>query len=191
MANLYERNGRIPENWLLNFTQAQTNGSKKPQQPIDVLCRIFPHKKRNVLELILQGCGGDTVQAIEQVIATQRQEDKPGNGLMFPGVTHSPLGHNIQSSIFKSAFSPHPSLTAASTLNSMRYAWGNTTGRGLAMAAMPYPHLLPGLSMGSAFPYSPLGSHSDKLSPYSMYPFWTGKPFPTKEVDKSPGCVSD
>ncbi|WAR23508.1 DMTA2-like protein [Mya arenaria] len=189
IASLYDRNGRISENWLLNFAQAP-HGTKKTQQPLDILCRIFPHKKRTILEMILQGCGGDTVQAIEQVMATQRQEEKSNGGLIYPGVSHAPLGNHLQNPVFKSAFSPIPSLTAASTLNSMRYAWGNAAGRGLAMA-MPYSHLFPGLSMGSSFAYNPLGTSSDKISPYSMYPFWTGKPFPTKEVEKTSGCISD
>ena len=72
-----ERNGRVPENWLLNFA----NASKKQQQPVDMLCRIFPHKKRNVLELMLQGCGGDCVAAIEQILSTQREEEGSERGL--------------------------------------------------------------------------------------------------------------
>ena len=152
-----------------------------------MLCKIFPHKKRNVLELILQGCGGDTVQAIEQVLSTQREEEK--NGLHIPGaLPHPPVASPLQNPVFKSAFSPISTLGAANTLNSIRYAWGGA-GRGLALA-MPYPHLLPGLSMGS-LGYNSYGAVADKISPYSMYPFWTGKPFASKEVDKIPGCNGD
>ncbi|KAL4236545.1 Doublesex- and mab-3-related transcription factor A2 [Mactra antiquata] len=188
MAAFYERNGRFSENWVLNLTQ---NSTKKQQQPIDMLCRIFPQKKRNVLELILQGCGGDTVQAIEQVLTTQREEEKSNNSIVYPtNPAYPSIGNPLQSSVFKSAFSPISSLSAANTLNTMRYAWGGAAGRGLAMA-MPYSHLLPGLSVGPTFGYGPLASGGDKLSPYSVYPFWTGKTFPTKEVEKTSGCVNE
>ncbi|GAB6031074.1 Doublesex- and mab-3- transcription factor A2 [Chamberlinius hualienensis] len=36
--------------------------------PIDILMGIFPHKKRHLLELVLQGCNGDLVQAIEELL---------------------------------------------------------------------------------------------------------------------------
>ncbi|XP_023810346.1 doublesex- and mab-3-related transcription factor A2 [Oryzias latipes] len=35
---------------------------------IDILTRVFPSHKRSVLELVLQGCGKDVVQAIEQIL---------------------------------------------------------------------------------------------------------------------------
>ena len=184
----YDRTGRLAETWFNSFTH---NSPKKCHQPLDVLCRIFPHKKRTVLDLILRGCGGDTVQAIEQVLTTQTQEEKVANGLMYPSASTAPLAtSHLQSSVLKSAFSPIPSFSAANTLNTMRYAWGGAAGRNLAMT-MPYSHLFPGLSMGSTFSYSPLATQSDKLSPYSMYPFWAGKPFPSKEVEKTSGCISD
>ena len=171
---------KLTENWVLNLAQ---NTSKK-QLPIDVLCRIFPSKKKSVLELVLQGCGGDTVQAIEQVLATQREEEKVKGGMMPNPISHAPLGSHVQNPMFKSAFSPISSFSAASSLNSIRYAWGGATGRGLALA-MPYPHLLPGLSMGSTLGYHTVGNGADKISPYSMYPFWTGKPYASKELDKA------
>lgn len=188
LTTFYDRNGRLSENWVLNLAQ---NSSKKQQHPLDMLCRIFPHKKRNVLELILQGCGGDTVQAIEQVLTTQREEEKTATSLMYPSNPSYPgLPNPLHNSVFKSAFSPISTLSAANTLSTMRYAWGGAAGRGLAMT-MPYSHLIPGLSMGPSFGYGAVGTSGDKLSPYSMYPFWTAKPFSTKDGDKSSGCVSD
>lgn len=187
IATFYDRNGKLSENWFHSFAH---NAPRKNQQPIDVLCRIFPHKKRSVLDLILRSCGGDTVQAIEQVLATQAQEEKSTNGLVYPGTSPGPLTNHLQSSVLKSAFSPIPSLSAANTLNSMRYTWGGAASRGLAMT-MPYSHLLPGFSMGAAFGYNPLGPQTDKVTPYSMYPFWAGKTFASKDVDKTSGCVSD
>lgn len=187
LASPYDRNGRLSEYWMNGFSH---NGQKKSHQPIDVLCRLFPHKKRNVLDLILRGCGGDTVQAIEQILTTQTQDEKVASGFVYPGTSPAPLTNPLQSSVLKSAFSPIPSLSAANTLTNMRYAWGGAASRNLAMA-MPYSHLFPGLSMGSTFGYSPPATQSDKLTPYSMYPFWTGKPFTSKEAEKTSGCVSD
>ncbi|XP_005096931.1 doublesex- and mab-3-related transcription factor A2 [Aplysia californica] len=47
---------------------AATAGGMGRRSPLDMLCRVFPHMKRSVLQLILQGCHNDMVQAIEQVL---------------------------------------------------------------------------------------------------------------------------
>ena len=174
----------LPENWVLNLAQ---NSSKK-QDPVELLCKIFPHKKRNVLELILQGCGGDTVQAIEQVLTTQREEEKNTNGLAHPGLPLPPFNPHLHNSVFKSAFSPTTSLSAASHLNALRYGMGgHYVSRNLALS-LPYPHFLPGLSVGTAIG----GTTDDKVTSYSMYPFWHGKPpYPGKDVGKTPSCLGD
>lgn len=35
---------------------------------LDLLAKLFPHKKRSVLELVLRRCGDDLVKAIEQCV---------------------------------------------------------------------------------------------------------------------------
>nr|QDF82057.1 Dmrt1 [Sinohyriopsis cumingii] len=181
-------NGRVSDNWVFNLA---TNSSKR--QPIDILCRIFPHKKRNVLELILQGCGGDTLQAIEQVLNTQSDTERistDGLRSVSENYPNQQLASHFNSSLFKSAFSPISPFGGATSLNSIRYAWGGSAGRGLALA-MPYPPIIPGLSMPSAVGYTGMASSDAKLSPYNMYPFWTGRSFLSKENDKPAGCIGD
>lgn len=42
---------------------------RKPPSPVEVLSKVFPSHKENVLELVLKGCSGDIVQAIECILA--------------------------------------------------------------------------------------------------------------------------
>ena len=41
----------------------------RPPHPIELLSKVFPFHKENVLELVLKGCSGDVVQAIECILA--------------------------------------------------------------------------------------------------------------------------
>ncbi|NWH75197.1 DMTA2 factor, partial [Piaya cayana] len=49
----------------------------RQRTPLDILTRVFPAHKRGVLELVLQGCGGDVVQAIEQILNNRGPDKGP------------------------------------------------------------------------------------------------------------------
>ncbi|KAF0042158.1 doublesex- and mab-3-related transcription factor A2 [Scophthalmus maximus] len=52
-----------------------SSAASRHMNAIDILTRVFPSHKRSVLELVLQGCGKDVVQAIEQIL---NNSDAPG-----------------------------------------------------------------------------------------------------------------
>jgi len=164
------------------------------RQPIEMLCRIFPHMKRSVLQLILQGCGGDVVQSIEHILNSNGDGHSlatsiPTSSLITP---HGVSASLANSSAFRSAFSPiSTTLANAHSLSSMRYAWGGMGGRGLALA-MPYPSVIPGLTMGSSYPgYAGLtGEGASKPFHYAMYPCCPPKPFTSPSSEKT-GCIGE
>ncbi|XP_061743863.1 doublesex- and mab-3-related transcription factor A2 [Nerophis ophidion] len=45
-----------------------SSAASRHMHAIDILTRVFPSHKRSVLELVLQGCGKDVVQAIEHIL---------------------------------------------------------------------------------------------------------------------------
>nr|WJJ61473.1 DMRT3 [Andrias davidianus] len=76
---------------------------KANRPPLEVLKKIFPNQKPTVLELILKGCGGDLVGAVEVLlssrssIAGDRTSTEP-EGLVLPSNGH----------IFEHALSSYP-----------------------------------------------------------------------------------
>ena len=164
--------------------------------PIDMLCRVFPHMKRSVLQLIIQGCNGDVVQAIEQVLNNHNTDHSPGSmppapglsppeglGLAAAGVSHRPYMTSaspvISSNGIKSAFSPITSLASAASVaaaaaasNPLRYAYPPAAAaRGLALA-MPYPPgFMPNLaSLGYSYAAGGLAAAQKGSLPYPLCP---------------------
>nr|AEK27010.1 doublesex and mab-3 related transcription factor-like protein [Sinohyriopsis schlegelii]QDQ19190.1 Dmrt A2-2 [Sinohyriopsis cumingii] len=168
------------ENYVLNLA---TNSCKR--QSIDRMCRIFPHMKRNMLELILQACGGDTIRAIEQILHTKNEEERTtSNRALYASTSYSDQQlSDLNFSILKSAFSPVPSPGAVGALNSGGYTWGGYVGRSLALA-MPYLPLTHRISMSSVSGFNGISSSSNKLTPHNMYPFWTGQSYVGKDGEK-------
>ncbi|XP_059151585.1 doublesex and mab-3 related transcription factor 3, truncated-like [Physella acuta] len=57
---------------------AETGSHQRPTayrpgrlSPLEILERVFPHQRKSVLELVLQGCNGDLVKAIEHFLSAQ------------------------------------------------------------------------------------------------------------------------
>lgn len=127
--------------------------SANKRSPLNMLCRVFPHMKRGVLQLILQGCNNDMVQAIEQVLnnhntGTVTSDLRTGHSASpislplsgigvgaalgalqagLPDTSFFPQAYippTFGSTPFKSAFSPISSPPTAH-LNSIRYTYGS------------------------------------------------------------------
>ncbi|XP_077573835.1 doublesex- and mab-3-related transcription factor A2 [Stigmatopora nigra] len=72
--------------------EASPSPSSRQTHALDILSRVFPSHKRSVLELVLQGCGKDVVQAIEQILNNPAQagqhkaaaSDEPWGGDRVP-----------------------------------------------------------------------------------------------------------
>lgn len=135
------------------------SAASRHMNAIDILTRVFPSHKRSVLELVLQGCGRDVVQAIEQILNNKAGSeeswaaDKALQGAQLPPSSAAPptrpLLPGAMTLSTRSAFSPlqpnaphfgaDPSsypLGAPLGLNPLRLAY-SAHSRGLAFMA-PY-----------------------------------------------------
>ncbi|XP_068683748.1 doublesex- and mab-3-related transcription factor A2-like [Montipora foliosa] len=94
---------------------------------MNLLTRLFPEQKRNVLELILKGCGGDVIQTIETVLPSHEEALARGQMLasvqrgLFPGPpppfsysAFTPLSPTIPHGIPLSAVDYHAASKCAS-----------------------------------------------------------------------------
>ena len=58
-------------------SESPGSGRKLHPDPLGLLIRAFPSQCRSVLELVLQGCGGNVVQAIECLLQNQEKKQLP------------------------------------------------------------------------------------------------------------------
>ncbi|KAJ8408446.1 hypothetical protein AAFF_G00258600 [Aldrovandia affinis] len=86
-----------------------SSAASKQMNAIDILTRVFPSHKRSVLELVLQGCGKDVVQAIEQILNNSGQPKAPDEAWTAERM--------LQSVQPPSASAPRPLLPGAMTLS--------------------------------------------------------------------------
>lgn len=120
-----------------------TNGEGKVMSTSDhgrymnILTRLFPEQKRNVLELILKGCGGDVIQTIETVLPSHEEALARGQLLagvprgLFPGPP-PPSGY--------SAFSPlSPTIPHGIPLSAVEYHAASKCASGQCPGCVYYP----------------------------------------------------
>lgn len=148
---------------MFTDTEALDKDAANYQSSLGMLCRVYPHMKRRVLQLILQGCRGDVIQAIEQVKKTHGDAASAQNKQeMMPCLDFSFMSPN------RSAFSP---LMTSLGLNPafLRYAaYANAAAAGLAASpTTPFPTMLsnalPPISSAAAL-YPTLSGSADSTS---------------------------
>ncbi|KAF5912834.1 hypothetical protein HPG69_007826 [Diceros bicornis minor] len=165
--------------WARDFTATRASlpaVSPRPRDPLDILTKIFPSYRRSRLEVILQFCKGDVVQAIEQVLNGKEHKPDPrdlassgelentafqkASNFSFAGIGFGTLGN-------KSAFSPLQttspyggdsslySLNPRLGISPLRLAY-SSPGRGLSGFMSPYltPGLVPALPFRPALDYA-------------------------------------
>lgn len=203
------------------LTSSPSSGKKTP---LDMLCRVFPHMKRGILQVVLQSCNNDLVQAIEQILNNHGGNGVRNNSFLtgnanssvsfplstanlgstfsalqsgFPGTGFLPqayLPSTLGPPTLKSAFSPISSPPTAH-LNSIRYTYSaapGTRAAGLATAlAIPYPPLLPSLTLGSGYAYSSL-SNANKVLHYAIScSCCPPKSYTSPAGEKAAGCMGN
>ncbi|TSL54325.1 Doublesex- and mab-3-related transcription factor A2 [Bagarius yarrelli] len=130
--------------------------SGREHEPAEVLKKIFPHLKQDVLESALSACTGDIVKAIEMLLASKRGRcaDEPDE-LLTENKTTAQRPHALQLPASKSAFSPlHSSavkplgsdgfcgLSPCFGISPLRVAY---SGSGGALPSFISPYLTSGL----------------------------------------------
>lgn len=75
--------------------------------PMELLIRLFPTQKRSVLELILKGCHGNVLQAIECILPSHEKALAAQRGLE-PSVHHYPPQMNPYPSMHSALFAHQP-----------------------------------------------------------------------------------
>jgi len=168
-----------------------TLGTRPYQRPPgELLARIFPGHKPAVLELILRGCGGDLVSAIEVLLASQGGSHHPGDLHKLPMPTITAPSMVTLPMPPPPPGPPPPSLLSAWSLGSAFKAPGSARLPPLTAPPGPLPlpppappalrYPLPALRPGPLAPFSPgelalwssvaLHPHPFRGSPYVLPP---------------------
>lgn len=87
---------------------ARSVSSGREREPVEVLMKIFPHVKQDVLESALSTCSGDIVKAIEMLLASKegQEADEPDAPLTENTAAVLQQSHTLHLPTSKSAFSP-------------------------------------------------------------------------------------
>lgn len=135
---------------------ARPASSGREREPVEVLMKIFPHVKQDVLESALSACTGDIVKAIEMVLASKegRCADEPDAPLtentaaaQWPRALHLPASKSAFSPLQSSTVKPFGSeslygLSPCFGINPLRVAY---SGSGGALPSFISPYLTSGL----------------------------------------------
>ncbi|XP_010784292.1 doublesex- and mab-3-related transcription factor A2 [Notothenia coriiceps] len=121
-----------------------SSAASRHMNAIDILTRVFPSHKRSVLELVLQGCGKDVVQAIEQIL-------------------NNSGGANSNKAGTEGAWTAERVLQSAQQL---QHSSASTTG-------VPRPMLPGAMTLSNRSAFSPLQPNSPHFADPSTYPLGT------------------
>lgn len=167
---------------------------------MDMLTRIFPQTKRNILQLVLQGCNGDVVQAIEQILNHPYEQQVKHSPTQSPAYS-APLIHQqyygTPLDSFKSAFTPAglTSLPSVHHYNSLRYALGGAGGLSTRTPfSLPsYSPVLPSMGVTPVYSntFSGLTSNVTKTCHYPACPCGGDKSFTASLMEKTMPCMGE
>lgn len=124
---------------------------------MDILTRLFPGQKRDILEVVLRGCGGDFAQAIECILANHEETLTKGQAL-YRTPFHplpSPLSF-LSSGIPPFPSPPFPAIPLrplCTKANCNCHNYDNTTPRFFKDVKSTFPSLSLNLSTRNATPY--------------------------------------
>lgn len=121
-----------------------SSAASRHMNAIDILTRVFPSHKRSVLELVLQGCGKDVVQAIEQILNNNGSANSNKAGA-------------------EGAWTAERVLQSAQQL---QHSSASTTG-------VPRPMLPGAMTLSNRSAFSPLQPNSPHFADPSTYPLGT------------------
>ena len=79
--------------------------SKEDLPGVEVLSRIFPNERTGVLKLVLEGCGGDLLRAVEHLLSVNESLRKETTAVQASTTISIPVHRDICNS-----YSPRPSL---------------------------------------------------------------------------------
>ena len=155
----------------------------------DLLCRLFPHMARSVLQIIVQSCRGDVTRAIEQVLSNHQKDSLATkqnvaspllHSAYLTAATQAPCGING----LKSAFSPAALSNLTPPNLALRYPYPPTTRGGVPFGLAYPPHLFPGFA-GFGYNYNTVaaamaGNAQKPAIAYEPYP----RPYSTTATEK-------
>ena len=150
---------------------------------MDILTRLFPGQKRDILEVVLRGCGGDFAQAIECILANHEEAITKKGQSMYPTPTFHPLPSPL--SFLSNTIPPFPSppfpaiplRPLCNKPNCNCYQYDITT-----------PRLLKDVK--ATFPSFSLNFNSRNAPSYFRYPHPTFLPLPGKNENDHARIVS-